>query len=311
MEVKCESKELAKGVTYNSILDLIGNTPLIKIEKLTRGLKNVEIYAKAEWYNPGGSVKDRAALSMIEEGERSGHLTKDKIILDSTSGNTGVAYALIGNVKGYKVELVIPANVGKEKRTMMLAYGAKIIFSDPLLGSDGAQVLANEIFNKEPEKYFMPCQYNNPANVLAHYKTTGLEILEQTNGKITHFITGVGTSGTLMGTRKRLKEFDEKIQIFSIEPEESLHGIEGLKHMATSIVPKIYDESLLDGRIFVKTDDAFNMTHLLAQEEGILVGYSSGAALKGALELAEKIKEGVIVTIFPDSGERYLDLNNN
>lgn len=308
MEVKCESKELAKGVTYNSILDLIGNTPLIKIEKLTRGLKNVEIYAKAEWYNPGGSVKDRAALSMIEEGERSGHLTKDKIILDSTSGNTGVAYALIGNVKRYKVELVIPANVGKEKRTMMLSYGAKIIFSDPLLGSDGAQVLANEIFNKEPEKYFMPCQYNNPANVLAHYKTTGLEILEQTNGKITHFITGVGTSGTLMGTRKRLKEFDEKIQIFSIEPEESLHGIEGLKHMATSIVPKIYDESLLDGRIFVKTDDAFNMTHLLAQEKGILVGYSSGAALKGALELAEKIKEGVIVTIFPDSGERYLDL---
>jgi cysteine synthase B len=308
MEVKCESKELAKGVTYNSILDLIGNTPLIKIEKLTRGLKNVEIYAKAEWYNPGGSVKDRAALSMIEEGERSGHLTKDKIILDSTSGNTGVAYALIGNVKRYKVELVIPANVGKEKRTMMLSYGAKIIFSDPLLGSDGAQILANEIFNKEPEKYFMPCQYNNPANVLAHYKTTGLEILEQTNGKITHFITGVGTSGTLMGARKRLKEFDEKIQIFSIEPKESLHGIEGLKYMATSIVPKIYDESLLDGRIFVKTDDAYNMTHLLAQEEGILVGYSSGAALKGALELAEKIKEGVIVTIFPDSGERYLDL---
>ena len=212
MEVKCESKELAKGVTYNSILDLIGNTPLIKIEKLTRGLKNVEIYAKAEWYNPGGSVKDRAALSMIEEGERSGHLTKDKIILDSTSGNTGVAYALIGNVKRYKVELVIPANVGKEKRTMMLSYGAKIIFSDPLLGSDGAQILANEIFNKEPEKYFMPCQYNNPANVLAHYKTTGLEILEQTNGKITHFITGVGTSGTLMRTRRRLKEFDERFR---------------------------------------------------------------------------------------------------
>lgn len=308
MEVKCESKELAEGVTYHSILDLIGNTPLIKIEKLTRGLKNVEIYAKAEWYNPGGSVKDRAALSMIEERERSGHLTKDKIILDSTSGNTGVAYALIGNVKRYKAELVIPANVGKEKRTMMLAYGAKIIFSDPLLGSDGAQVLANEIFNKEPEKYFMPCQYNNPANVLAHYKTTGLEILEQTNGKITHFITGVGTSGTLMGTGKRLKEFDENIQIFSIEPEESLHGIEGLKHMATSIVPKIYDDSILDGKIFVKTDDAYNMTHLLAQEEGILVGYSSGAALKGALGLAEKIKEGVIVTIFPDSGERYLDL---
>jgi len=197
MEVKCESKELAKGVTYNSILDLIGNTPLIKIEKLTRGLKNVEIYAKAEWYNPGGSVKDRAALSMIEEGERSGHLTKDKIILDSTSGNTGVAYALIGNVKRYKVELVIPANVGKEKRTMMLSYGAKIIFSDPLLGSDGAQILANEIFNKD---------------VLAHYKTTGLEILEQTNGKITHFITGVGTSGTLMRTRRRLKEFDERFR---------------------------------------------------------------------------------------------------
>jgi cysteine synthase B len=245
---------------------------------------------------------------MIEEGERSGQLTRDKIILDSTSGNTGIAYALIGNLKGYKVELVMPANVGKEKRTMMLAYGAKIVFSDPLLGSDGAQIMADEIYNREPDKYFMPCQYNNRANIQAHYETTGVEIIKQTEGTITHFITGVGTSGTLMGTGLRLKEFNQDIKVFSIEPEESLHGIEGLKHLKTSIVPRIYDETILDGKIFVKTENAYKMADLLAKEEGFLVGYSSGAALQGALQLAENIEKGVIVTVFPDSGERYLDL---
>lgn len=308
MKVQYETREQKKRTVYRSVLDLIGNTPLLKISKLTRGVKNVAIYAKAEWYNPGGSVKDRAAKKMIEEGERSGQLTRDKIILDSTSGNTGIAYALIGNLKGYKVELVMPANVGKEKRTMMLAYGAKIVFSDPLLGSDGAQIMADEMYNREPDKYFMPCQYNNRANIQAHYETTGVEIIEQTEGMITHFITGVGTSGTLMGTGLRLKEFNRDIQVFSIEPEESLHGIEGLKHLKTSIVPGIYDETLLDGKIFVKTEDAYKMADLLAKEEGFLVGYSSGAALQGALQLAESIEKGVIVTVFPDSGERYLDL---
>jgi len=307
MQVKYKSKGLTRASGSRTVLDLIGNTPLVRIGKLAKDLENVIICAKAEWLNPGGSVKDRAALRMIEEGERSGLLTRDKILLDSTSGNTGVAYALIGNVKGYKVELVVPSNIGREKKTMMLAYGAKLTLSDPLQGSDGAQVLANEIYESDPERYFIPCQYNNPANWLAHYETTAVEIMRQTGGKVTHFIAGVGTSGTLMGTGKRLKEFDRNIQVYSIEPEESLHGIEGLKHLETSIVPQIYDDSLLDGKIFVRTDDAYEMSRLLTKEEGILVGYSSGAALKGALELAKRIEKGLIVTVFPDGGGRYLD----
>ena len=297
----------------DSILAQIGNTPLIKITKLSeackakdQALNGVQIYAKAEWFNPGGSVKDRPALKMIEVGEEMGKLTKDKTILDSTSGNTGIAYALIGAVKGYRVRLIMPKNVSEERKRIVKAYGAEIIFTSPLEGSDGAIREARRLYMEEPDKYFMPDQYNNPANPQAHYETTGKEIIEQTHGKITHFVAGIGTGGTIMGTGKRLKEFNSKIKVIAVEPATSLHGLEGLKHMETSIVPGIYKEEFLDGKIKVQTEDAYEMTLRLAQSEGLFVGYSSGAAMKGALEVAREIKEGVIVTVFPDSGDKYL-----
>ena len=291
----------------NSLLSHIGNTPLIKITKLKdKALNGVQVYAKAEWFNPGGSVKDRPALRMIQIGEERGELTKDKIIMDSTSGNTGIAYALIGAVKGYKVRLVMPSNVSEERKRIVKAYGAEIIFTSPLEGSDGAIREARSIYKEEPRKYFMPDQYNNPANPEAHYETTGKEIIEQTKGSITHFVAGIGTGGTIMGTGRRLKEFNSKIKVIAVEPATPLHGLEGLKHMESSIVPGIYKEEFLDGKIKVQTEDAYEMTLRLAKEEGLFVGYSSGAAMQGALEVARQIKEGVIVTVFPDSGDKYL-----
>lgn len=286
-------------------LKKIGNTPLIKIQYLTKDLKNIEIYAKAECMNLGGSVKSRPALQMIEDGEKAGLLTKDKIILDSTSGNTGIAYALIGKIKGYKVLLVMPENICRERKAKMAEiYGAEIIYSDPFGGSDGAITKAEEIYKADPEKYFMPDQYNNPSNWKAHYNTTAPEIYDQTDKRITHFVAGIGTSGTIMGTGKRLKELNPSIEIFTIEPHESLHGLEGLKHMETSIVPKIYDETFPDGKISVKTEDAYGMVRRLEKEEGLHVGNSSGAAMAGALEMAKRIKQGVIVTVFPDSSDK-------
>lgn len=296
---KCE----AKAETLDpALLQKIGNTPLLKIRKLLEGKPEVEIYAKAEWHNAGGSVKARPALNMIEEGEKSGELKPGKIILDSTSGNTGVAYALIGAIKGYEVHLVMPENVCKQRKGIMAEkYHAKIINSDPLESSDGAIRLAKKIYEEDPDRYFMPDQYNNPANWLAHYKTTATEVYEQTKKRITHFIAGLGTSGTVMGTGRGLKRFNPGIQIYAVEPAEALHGLEGLKHMESSIVPGIYDESFLDGKVSVKTEDAYEMVRKLDQVEGIKVGQSSGAALAGALQLAEKLDEGVIVTVFPDS----------
>jgi cysteine synthase B len=290
-----------------SILKEIGNTPIVRISNLAAGFKDIEIYAKLEWYNAGGSIKARPALRMIEDAERSGKLTKDKVILDSTSGNTGIAYALIGMVKGYKVELTMPGNVCKErKRLMAESYKAKIILSDPLEGSDGDIRMARKIFNENPDKYFMPDQYNNPSNWKAHFDTTAAEIYRQTEGRITHFIAGIGTGGTVMGTGRGLKRFKRDIKVYAVEPAEPLHGIEGLKHMETSIVPGIYDESFLDGKISVKTEDAYEMVRLLKEEEGLGVGHSSGAVMKGALELAKMIGKGVIVTVFPDSCECYI-----
>ncbi len=286
-------------------LKKIGNTPLKKIQNLTKDLKNIEIYAKAECMNLGGSVKSRPALKMIEDGEKAGLLTRDKIILDSTSGNTGIAYALIGKIKGYKVLLVMPENICRERKAKMAElYDAEIIYSDPFGGSDGAIIKAQEIYEANPEKYFMPDQYNNPSNWKSHYETTGPEIYNQTDKRITHFIAGIGTSGTLMGTGRRLKEFNPSIQIISIEPHESLHGLEGMKHMETSIIPKIYDGSFADNKISVKTEDAYAMVRKLEHEEGLQVGNSSGAAIGGALELAKRIDQGVIVTIFPDSSDK-------
>jgi cysteine synthase B len=290
----------------NSLLELIGNTPLVRINNLTKHLQNVDIYAKLEAYNPGGSVKDRPALQMVEEAESTGELTHDRVILDSTSGNTGIAYAWIGAIKGYKVELVMPQNVSEERKKIVGAFGAKITFSDPLEGSDGAILEARRLLNENPEKYFKPDQYNNPANSNAHYLTTGKEIFEQTNGKVTHFIATIGTGGTIMGTGKRLKKFNPEIQVMAAEPEYPLHGIEGLKHMASSIVPGIYHEDQLDGKIPIPTEEAYDMSKRLALEEGLFMGQSSGAAMWGALELAKGLDEGVIVTVFPDGGDKYL-----
>lgn len=289
-----------------SILEQIGGTPLLQIRRITAGLKGVEIYAKAEWFNPGGSVKDRPAYRMIQEGIKAGKLTKGKTILDSSSGNTAIAYAMIGAALGYPVEMVMPENVSDERKKILQAFGAKLIATDPMLGSDGAITEAHKICKANPAKYFMPDQYNNEFNPRAHYDTTGVEIWEQTAGKVTHFLAGIGTGGTVMGASRRLKEYNPKIQCFAVEPEDSFHGLEGMKHMASSIKPGIYDEKKLDGVIPVNTEKAYEMTRRLAREEGIFVGQSSGAALHCALELAKKIKTGVIVTVFPDGGDKYL-----
>lgn len=288
-----------------SVLEQIGNTPLLRFVNISKAFDRVELYGKAEWFNPGGSVKDRPALRMIEEGERSGALTRDKVILDSSSGNTGIAYALIGAVKGYRVELAVPRNVSRERKRILQAYGAHVIYTDPLSGSDGAIREAHRRYEADPEKYFMPDQYNNPANWQAHYHTTGPEIIEQTKGRVTHFVAGVGTSGTLMGTGRRLRESNPLTQIVAVLPEEDLHGIEGLKHMETAIVPGIWNANFPDRNSTVRTEDAYEMARRLALEEGILVGQSGGAAVFAALELARQIPEGVIVTILPDAGDRY------
>jgi len=297
-----------------SILDKIGNTPLIKIEKLMQGLKNVEIYAKAEWLNPGGSVKDRPALRIIETAEKKGKLTKNKsgnhpIILDSSSGNMAIAYGMIGAVKGYRVEMILPENASEERKKVLRTYGVKLTFTNPQEGTDGAIRYVHQLYEKSPEKYFFADQYNNPANPLAHYKTTGKEIIKQTKGKITHFVVGIGTSGTIMGAGKRLKEFNPNIKLIAVEPEHALHGIEGLKYMGSAIVPSIYNEKFLDGKISIKTEDAYEYARKLALVEGLLVGESSGAALWASLHLAKQLEEkgekAVIVTVFPDRGDRY------
>lgn len=305
MSVASEQGSSRNPKAVNSILEQIGKTPLLRFVNITKELDRISIYGKAEWFNPGGSVKDRPALRMIEEGERTTVLTRDKVILDSSSGNTGIAYALIGAVKGYRVELAVPRNVSQERKRILQAYGAHVIYTDPLAGSDGAIREAHRRYEDNPEKYFMPDQYNNPANWWAHYDTTGPEIIEQTKGQITHFVAGVGTSGTLMGTGRRLREFNPRIQIAAVLPAEDLHGIEGLKHMETAIVPGIWNEQFPDLRLEVRTEDAYTMARRLALEEGILVGQSGGATVYAALQLARQITEGVIVTILPDAGDRY------
>ena len=301
-------KSVSSPIPKSSILDRIGNTPLLKIGRITKGLKHkeVDIYAKAEWFNPGGSVKDRPALKIIQDAEKTGLLNYDKIIIDSTSGNTGIAYALIGAQKGYKVTLVMPLNVSEERKRIVRAFGAKIIFTDPMLGSDGAMLEAKRLVKEEPSKYFYADQYNNPANWRAHYENTGVEIWEETSGAVTHFVACLGTTGTLMGTGRRLKEFNSAVQVISVEPSTSIHGLEGMKHMATSIVPGIYDERFPDRKMSVETEDAYDAVKRLASEEGLFVGYSSGAALVAAMKVANEIERGLIVTIFPDRGDRYL-----
>lgn len=291
----------------NNILDTIGGTPLLCLNNVI-GLKNdnVKIYAKLESYNPCGSVKDRAAFQMIKDAEASGELTKDKIIIDSTSGNTGIAYAMIAAVKGYRAKIVIPHNASIERKKIISGFGAGIVYSSQFEGSDGAIRLAKEIYSGEPDRYYMPDQYNNPSNWKAHYLTTGPEIIEQTKGRVTHFLAGLGTTGTIMGIGRALKEFDPDIKVIAIEPDDAMHGIEGLKHMESSLVPGIYDRSFPDDTFYINTDEAYDMVKKLTAYGGLSVGHSSGAALAGALRAAENLEEGVIVTIFPDGGDRYL-----
>jgi S-sulfo-L-cysteine synthase (O-acetyl-L-serine-dependent) len=288
------------------ITKLVGNTPLIRVRLFERDFPNVEVYAKAEWFNPGGSVKDRAALAMIEDGERRGALTHDRTIIDSTSGNTGIAYALVGAAKGYRVKLVMPANVSSERKTLITAYGAEIVYSDAGDGSDGAIRMVRDIVAMDPDGYFYPDQYSNPANPRAHYDGTAVEILEQTPGHITHFVAGLGTTGTFVGTSRRLKEHDPSIKTIAVEPEDAFHGLEGLKHLPTAIVPRIWDPTLADEVWGCPTEPAYDLAREAARTEGLLVGHSSGAVLWAVRKLAATIREGVVVTVFPDSGDRYL-----
>jgi cysteine synthase B len=289
------------------ILDSIGKTPLICLNSLSDRLKkNIKIYAKLEYYNPGGSIKDRPALQMIKDAEESGELTKNKILIDSTSGNTGIAYAMIAAVRGYKAKIVIPKNASTERKKIIAGFGAEIVYSSPFEGSDGAIKMAKKIYDENPDIYFMPDQYSNPSNWRAHYLSTGPEIIEQTNGRITHFIAGLGTTGTIMGTGRALKEHNRDIKIIAIEPDDAMHGIEGLKHMDSSIVPSIYDRNFPDSTMYVNTDEAYDMVKLITTVGGLPVGHSSGAAMIAALKVAEELDEGVIVSVFPDGGDRYL-----
>jgi cysteine synthase B len=289
-----------------SILDQIGHTPLLSLRRLAGVPAGVEIYAKAEYFNPGGSVKDRPALNMILDGERTGKLVPGKIILDSTSGNTGIAYAMIGAAKGYHVRLCLPANASLERKRILRAYAADVILTDPGEGSDGAFRRCRELYFANPDIYFYPDQYNNPANWLAHYEGTGPEIWRQSEGCLTHFIAGLGTSGTFMGVGRRLREYSPEVRLLSVQPTTGFHGLEGLKHMATAIVPGIYDAGLADENVTIETEEAYEMVKRLAREEGLLVGISSGANVVAALQVARRLERAVIVTVFCDSADKYL-----
>ncbi len=289
------------------IFDAVGNTPLFRLSHVTDGLRHARVYAKAEYFNPSGSVKDRAAKAMILEGIRSGRLTKGKAVIDATSGNTGIAYAMLGAALGYRVVLCLPQNANTERKRILKAYGAKIIETDPLLSSDGAQLEAKRIAEANPEEYFYPDQYNNDENWKAHFNGTALEIWSQTGGEITHFVAGMGTSGTFTGTTRRLKQLKPSVRAIAMQPDSPLHGLEGMKHMATTLLPGIYDPTAADGQIDISTEDAQEMTLRLAREEGLFVGISSGANVSAALKLAQEAPaDSVIVTILCDNGFRYL-----
>jgi cysteine synthase B len=286
---------------------MIGRTPLVRLHRFEREVPaGVELYAKAEWQNPGGSVKDRAAARMILEGEISGKLTPGRTILDATSGNTGIAYAMVGAARGYSVKLCVPENASPERKLMLKALGAELVLTSPLEGTDGSIREARRLHAAEPDRYFYPDQYNNEANWRAHYDTTGPEIIEQTSGRLTHFVAGLGTSGTFIGTGRRLRKFNAAIKLISFQPDAPFHGLEGLKHMETAIVPGIYDATLADEDLRVGTERAHEMVRRLAREEGLLAGISSGAALAVMMDIARRLDRGVLVTIFPDGAEKYL-----
>ena len=297
---------VSSKLELDSVTQLIGRTPLVRLHLFERQIPGVEVYAKLEWFNPGGSVKDRAALAMVEAGERSGALNHQRILIDSTSGNTGVAYALICAAKGYRCKLVMPANVSDERKQLVTAYGAEIVYSDGMEGSDGAITLCRQLIAEDPARYFYPDQYSNPANALAHYNGTGVEILEQTGGRLTHFVAGLGTTGTFTGTARRLKEHDPSIRTIAVQPDDAFHGLEGLKHLPSSIVPQIWDRTLADEVWGAPTEPAYDLARRAARSEGLLVGHSCGAALWAVQKLSAEIEQGVVVTVFPDGGDRYL-----
>jgi cysteine synthase B len=299
------NKRVGKNVT-----ELVGGTPLLELPAIAAETPGVRVLGKAEWRNPGGSVKDRPAMWMIRDGERSGALTPEKTILDATSGNTGIAYAWIGASLGYKVKLCMPKNASEERKKILRAYGVDFVLTDPGEGSDGAILEARRLYEENPERYFYPDQYSNPANPRAHYESTAPEIWEQTGGEITHFVAGLGTSGTFVGTSTRLKEFNPDIRVVSFEPDSPFHGLEGMKHMGSAIVPPIYDPLVADENRATPTEDAYAMVKRVAREEGVLIGISAGAAVATALEVAREIEAagetGTVVTILCDGADKYL-----
>lgn len=295
----------ADGTT--DITELVGNTPLVRLRNVARDLPpGVSVYGKAEFFNPGGSVKDRAALAMIRDGERRGLLRKGKTIIDASSGNTGIAYAWIGAALGYPVRICLPENASPERKRILKAFGVDIIYTSPMEGSDGAQRRAKALVAEEPDRYFYPDQYNNPANWRAHYDGTALEIWEQTEGRITHFVAGLGTTGTFVGTTRRLKEISPAIQCLSFQPDGPLHGLEGMKHLETALVPGIWDPATPDAELWASTEDAYDMVKRMAREEGVFVGISAGAAVATALKVARGLESGLVVTILCDGADKYL-----
>jgi S-sulfo-L-cysteine synthase (O-acetyl-L-serine-dependent) len=296
---------MTRPIRMRSIVEAVGQTPLVRMRHVAKDAPGVKVYLKLEYMNPGGSVKDRPALQMMKDAIADGRLTKDKILIDATSGNTGVAYSIFGAALGYRIALVMPANVSQARKNITRAYGTELIFSDPMEGSDGAIHLVRELVAKEPDKYFYSDQYRNPSNPRAHYLGTGTEILEQVGHEITHFVTGLGTSGTCMGVTRRLHEHTRKVVCIAAQPEEAMHGLEGLKHMPSSLVPEIYDASLPDEHMVVRTEDGWDMADQLAHEEGLHVGHSTGANVFAAVQIAKRIGQGCVVTIACDRGDRY------
>jgi cysteine synthase B len=309
-----KSREAASGLGEtlgHSLIERIGNTPLLRLDALTSDLPGVALLGKAEWYNPGGSVKDRAAANIVAEAQRSGKLSPGKILLDATSGNTGIAYAMLGAAEGFPVTLCMPENVSRERKQILHGYGANILYTDPADGSDGAIRMARELAAKHPDQYFYADQYSNEANWKAHYNGTANEIWQQTQGRLTHFVAMLGTSGTFVGTTRRLKELNPAVKCISLQPDSSFHGIEGAKHMASAIVPKIYDATLADQNLEISTEDAYALARKLSRGAGLLIGISAAAAVVGCLKIAQELRlkkgqEAVIVTILCDSGDKYL-----
>ncbi len=287
-------------------VDLVGNTPLLELPAISAGVPGVRIFGKAEWYNPGGSVKDRPAVWMIRDGEQSGALTPEKTILDATSGNTGIAYAWIGAALGYRVKLCMPKNASEERKKILRAYGVDFVLTDPGEGSDGAIREARRLYAEDPERYFYSDQYSNPANPRAHCESTAPEIWEQTNGEVTHFVAGLGTSGTFVGTATRLKEYNPEIKVISFEPDSAFHGLEGMKHMESAIVPAVYDPTVADENLATPTEEAYEMVKRMAREEGLLIGISAGAAVATALRVAQDVASGTVVTVLCDGADKYL-----